>query len=247
MPPQQSTGIDHTPPNRRARLREATEADIKQAALTQIAEVGAPALSLRAVARAIDMSPAGLYRYYDGRDALLTALLVDAYNDLADTVQQAVAGEGAYRDRILAGIAEYRRWAIADANRFLLIFGTPIPGYAAPEDGPTVAANRRMGRAFFAVAAEAFAAGHLPARDAQRPPTQAEADVAAELSAIAPGFPAALVPAMIGAWGHWHGLVLLEVTGQLDWAYPDPQAFFQEQAQMIVDRILAEATVAPTH
>lgn len=224
-----------TPPTRRARRREATEAEIKHAALDQIARDGAPALSLRAVARAIEMSPAGLYRYYDGRDALLTALLVDAYEDLADTVAGAVEGAGAFRERFVAGVAAYRTWAVADPNRFLLIFGTPIPGYVAPEDGPTVAANRRMGAAYFTIAADAFAAGELRGPVARRDPTPPEVELAAGL---APGFPPSLVPVMLGAWAHWHGLVLLEVTGQLVWAYPDLQPFFDEQAEGIADRIL---------
>ena len=50
---------------RRERLRTATIQEIKSAALAQIAAAGGHALSLRGVAREIDMSPAGLYRYYD--------------------------------------------------------------------------------------------------------------------------------------------------------------------------------------
>lgn len=226
---------DAAAPTRRERLREATEADIKAAALAQIAESGAPALSLRAVARAVDMSPAGLYRYYDGRDALLTALLVDAYEDLADAVEAATAGAGDPRERLRSGIRAYRAVAVADPNRFLLIFGTPIPGYAAPEDGPTVAANRRMGMAFLAVAADAVGAGLIAAPPAGRPPTTGEQAIA---EAFDPPLPAALVPRLLGAWAHWHGLVLLEVTGQLDWAYPDTAAFFEEQADRIVERVL---------
>ena len=74
---------------RRELTRTATIAQIKQAALDQIEHEGAPALSIRGVARAIGMSPAGLYRYYDGRDALLTDLLADAYMDLARAVATA--------------------------------------------------------------------------------------------------------------------------------------------------------------
>ena len=76
-------------PTRRELTRTATIAQIKRAALDQIEHEGAPALSIRGVARAIGMSPAGLYRYYDGRDALLTDLLTDAYMDLARAVAAA--------------------------------------------------------------------------------------------------------------------------------------------------------------
>lgn len=68
----------------------------------------------------------------------------------------------------------YRAWATADPQRFLLIFGTPIPGYAAPEDGPTEQANRRIGAAFFGVAADAHAASQLIEADPGRPLTPTE-------------------------------------------------------------------------
>lgn len=219
---------------RRERLRAETITEIKRAALEQIARDGAPALSIRAVARSIGMSPAGLYRYYDGRDDLLTDLLTDAYSDLADAVEAAIAAtDGSHADRFAAGVRRYRTWALEDPNRFLLIFGTPIPGYSAPEDGPTVAANRRMGQAFFAVAAAAIADGSLQP-DAGREATAGERAFAAE---IAPHLtlPAEAVGPLLGTWAHWHGLVALEVTSQFDWIYAgDAEAFFDgEIARMV--------------
>jgi AcrR family transcriptional regulator len=204
---------------RRERLRAATIAEIKQAALDQIAAVGAPALSLRGVARAIGMSPAGLYRYYDGRDGLLTDLIADAYNDLADAVEAGIGSAGdSLRARFAAGIGAYRTWARQHPNRFLLIFGTPIPGYAAPEGGPTVAANRRMGEAFFALGVEAWREGEVPPRLPEREATAGERELA---GLIDPELPAELIGVMLGSWARFHGLVTLEVLGQLDWMYGD--------------------------
>ena len=159
---------------RRERLRAATVAEIKQAALEQIAAEGATALSIRGIARSIGMSPAGLYRYYDSLDALLTELIADAYNDLADAVVTATTSPGSVRQRLLAGMLAYREWCLEHPNRFLLVFGTPIPGYAAPEEGPTVEANRRIGTAFFAVVAEGWSAGALALPVPARPPTPEE-------------------------------------------------------------------------
>ena len=107
------------------------------------------------------MSPAGLYRYFDSLDSLLTELIADAYNDLADTVDTATTGPGTVRERLLAGMLAYRRWSLDHPNQFLLIFGTPIPGYAAPEEGPTVEANRRVGAAFFDVVVDGWRTGTL--------------------------------------------------------------------------------------
>ena len=204
---------------RRERLRAATIDEIKAAALVQIAQSGGPSLSLRGVAREVGMSPAGLYRYYDGRDALLTALIADAYNDLADAVEAAIAGStGPPADTFAEAARAYRRWAVAYPNRFLLIFGTPIPGYEAPIDGPTVEANRRMGQALFTAGISAWRDGSRVVPDIGRETTPAESELAA---LIDPEMPVILVPTMLGAWAHLHGLVTLEILHQLDWMYGD--------------------------
>ncbi len=237
-----------TAPTRRERVRAATIAEIKEAALAQIADEGAAALSIRALARAIGMSAAGLYRYYDGRDALLTELITDAYAELADVVEEATRPSGAPTwERFAAGVRAYRRWALNQPNRFLLIFGTPVPGYAAPEGGPTVAANRRMGEAFFRLAAEAWAAGELTVAETAREPTEGERALAAEIGAVAGGFPAAAVPTLIGAWAHWHGMVILEVTHQLDWLYGEPaEAFVEGEIARMLTMLGAVGPGAPS-
>ena len=233
---------------RRELTRPATIAQIKQAALDQIEHEGASAMSIRGVARAIGMSPAGLYRYYDGRDALLTDLLTDAYMDLARTVAAAAglpvggrpsgsSGEppAVVADPIaamLSAIEAYREWAVTNKARFLLIFGTPVPGYSAPEDGPTVEANRQMGQVFFTLAAMGWATGGIapPERRTRNAElTPGETDLHAQLDALAPGFPADLIPQMLAGWALWHGLVTLEVTGQMDWIYPDSARFYSQR------------------
>lgn len=231
---------------RRAVQRDTTVSEIKDAALQQIAEVGAAALSLRGVARTIGMSPAGLYRYYDGRDKLLTALLVDAYGDLADTIEDAIGqqNDADVRSQFRAGITAYRHWALVHPNRFLLIFGTPVPGYKAPDGGPTVRANQRMGYAFLTVAARAHAEGILRDLPVGRAPTAAECEVASHLQQIASDFPATMVQLLLGAWAQWHGLVILEVTHQLDWAYPDVDVFFTAEMTRLIDRIVVPSEAA---
>src|ERR1700761_2924513 len=91
-------------PTRRERQRRETLAEIKARAMDQVAAGGAAAVSLNAIARAMGMSPAALYRYFDGRDALLAELVVEAYGSLAGAPQRAAdnaaagaAGDGAAR------------------------------------------------------------------------------------------------------------------------------------------------------
>ena len=237
-------------PSRRELNRTTTLEQIKQAAQAQVEAQGAPALSIRGVARAIGMSPAGMYRYYGSRDDLLTDLLADAYGDLADAVATAaglppgidpaephVPGPTQPPEladpmaAMLRAIEAYRRWAVGSPGRFLLIFGTPVPGYEAPAEGPTVQANRRMGQVFFTLAALGWQAGQIaePSPPPTHPPTREEEQVLAQLRAIAAHFPAGLIPEMLAGWALWHGLVTLEVTGQLDWIYPDTARFFTER------------------
>lgn len=208
----------------------ATVEEIKAAALQHIAERGAADLSIRGVAREIGMSPAGLYRYFSGLDDLLTALLVDAYAELADAVATAAAGPGDARERLRSAAKAYRAWAVSHPSRFLLIFGTPVPGYAAPEDGPTVQQNRRLGAAFLGLIAQGYVSGDL--RIPPGPPaTKAEEAYVADLGIL---LPADRLGPAIGAWSAIHGMVTLEVLHQLAFLYPDAESFYSAE----VDRII---------
>jgi AcrR family transcriptional regulator len=211
----------------------ATIAEIKEAALDQIAAVGGGTLSIRGIARAIGMSPAGLYRYFGGLNELITELIADAYNDLADHVLVVTEGPGRPEDRLRDGMLAYRRWAVDHPNRFLLVFGTPIPGYVAPEEGPTVEAARRMGGAFFAVGVEAWQSGALELSSAIRSPSPEERAFAAEALG---GAPAEMVGSFLSSWAHFHGLVTLEILHQLEWVYPDAEAFYRAEVEVIARR-----------
>jgi AcrR family transcriptional regulator len=221
---------------RRERHRAATIDEIKAAALDQIATEGSSALSIRGVARAIGMSPAGLYRYFDGLDGIITALVADAYNDLADHVAEA-SRQGPPRSRLRDAMLAYRRWCLDHPNRFLLIYGTPIPGYEAPEGGPTEQASRRIGEVFFAIVVEAWHRDELVSPRETRPVDALERDHAGSL---APDFPPELMGTFISTWAHFHGLVTLEVLNQLRWIYPDAEAFYRDEVERILDRSFGE-------
>lgn len=109
---------------------------IKEAAWKQIAEFGAPALSLRAIARDLKISAPAIYNYFPDRDALVTALIVDAFTSFGDWQLEArdsiSADDHAGRMKTI-GLA-YRDWALTYPQRYQLIFGTPIPGYKGPVD-----------------------------------------------------------------------------------------------------------------
>jgi AcrR family transcriptional regulator len=107
---------------------------IKETAWKQIAESGASALSLRAIARDLKISAPAIYNYFSDRDALVTALIIDAYTSFGDSqlaARDAVPLEDVEGRLMAIGLA-YRTWAHTYPQRYQLIFGTPIPGYEAP-------------------------------------------------------------------------------------------------------------------
>lgn len=107
---------------------------IKETAWKQIAEYGAPALSLRAIARELKISAPAIYNYFSDRDALVTALIIDAYTSFGDSQIEArdAVPESDINGRMKAIGMAYRTWALTHPQRYQLIFGTPIPGYEAP-------------------------------------------------------------------------------------------------------------------
>jgi AcrR family transcriptional regulator len=107
---------------------------IKATAWKQIAETGAATLSLRAIARELKITAPAIYNYFPDRDALVTALIIDAYTSFGDAqiaARDAVSEADLVEQFRAIGMA-YRQWAVDHPQRYQLIFGTPIPGYVAP-------------------------------------------------------------------------------------------------------------------
>lgn len=131
-----ATADDAAPQGIRARARAQLLADVSRIARNHLSESGAPGLSVRAIARELGLASSALYRYYPSRDALLTQLIIESYNELGEAVETAEAAldrdDVAGRFRASANAA--RDWARANPNEYALIYGSPVPGYAAPDD-----------------------------------------------------------------------------------------------------------------
>src|SRR3954467_4058552 len=121
-------------PTARERVRAELTADIADAARRQLAEVGAAALSLRAVARELGMASSAVYRYFPSRDDLLTRLIIDGYDDLGSAAEDADDPAAAPHDRWMAVCRAVRHWAVAHPYEYALLYGSPVPGYEAPRD-----------------------------------------------------------------------------------------------------------------
>jgi len=217
----------HTSPGARARARVEVTAAIKEEARRQLAAGGAAQLSLRAVARALGMVSSALYRYFPSRDDLLTALIIDAYDSLGEAAEKAhaeVAQDDAVR-RWVAVCEAVRAWALARPHEYALIYGSPVPGYQAPDT--TVPAAARVGLLLIAITRDAHRAGALT-----EPPLPAALRPEAERMAadLAPDLPPGVTAALIAAWAQLYGLVCFEVFGQFHRVVEDRDPFFREAA-----------------
>ncbi|MGE3621818.1 MAG: TetR/AcrR family transcriptional regulator [Acidimicrobiia bacterium] len=209
-----------TPPTRRERLRQELTRQIKDTALAQLAQGGPGAVGLRAIAREIGVSPTALYGYFASLDDLFTALIADGFHDLADTVGAAAdrRKDDPVQDRMLAMLFAYRQWALEHDAWFRLLYFSPVPGYVAPEDGPTLDATLRVSATFLFTMTEAWAQGVLP---------QPEPGFPLDCSKFHDIFGLPITPdqmrVAVGCWGEFHGMVSLEVNGHIhdDWVETD--------------------------
>src|SRR4051812_26412941 len=127
----------------RERVRAEITGEITDAARRQLAEVGAAALSLRAGARDVGMAAAAAYRYFPRPDGLPGRPLIYRDDDLGVAAEKADDPTATPLDRWLAVCRAVRRWARAHPHEYALLYGSPVPGYHAPED--TIPAAARVG------------------------------------------------------------------------------------------------------
>lgn len=210
--------------NARTRARIEVSAAIKDEARRQLAAEGAAKLSLRAVARELGMVSSALYRYFPSRDSLLTALIIDAYDSLgqaAEAAHEAVAGEPPLR-RWVAVCEAVRGWGLARPHEYALVYGSPVPGYVAPET--TVPAAARAPLVLIGVVRDAHRQGVL----APAPlPDGLRAEAGRMTAVLAPELPPEAVAALVAAWAQLYGLVGFELFGQFRRVVEDRAPFFR--------------------
>jgi AcrR family transcriptional regulator len=218
----------------RARVRAEMIDEIKDVARRHLATDGAN-LSLRAVARDMGMVSSALYRYFASRDELLTALIIDAYDAIGTAVEQAdemISDRGDGRARWSACCHAIRTWALGSPNEYALIYGSPVPGYQAPQ-ATTVAAARTPVR-LLQIVAESAQAGP---RKVTLPGGVAH-DLA-QLSATGgiPELDSSLLAVASIAWIHVFGAVSFELFGQLNNVIFDRDGYFDLQVGLMADLI----------
>jgi AcrR family transcriptional regulator len=219
---------------KRQESREQIEAKIVELGRRHLVDHGAAGLSLRAIARDLGMVSSAVYRYVSSRDELLTLLLVDAYTELAEAVDQARDSVAElWSDDVIAIARAARRWALAHPARWALLYGSPVPGYHAPAERTLEVGTRVVG-AFFDAVAAGIATGDIRlTNDTAAEPMSSDFERLRQEF----GFPGddpvvakcfLLFAAVVGA-------ISLEVFGQYGAdTLTDPEAVFDAQVRLLV-------------
>jgi AcrR family transcriptional regulator len=218
------------PRTARERVREELTGEILSVAREQLARDGAAALSLRSIARDLGMAPSALYQYFDGRDALLSALILAAYESLAECAEaaadQAARTDASEAERFAEVPRRVRGWALGHPHEWGLIFGTPVPGYEAPDE--TVVPYARTAAAMVRPVVEAEAAGRLRRPEHRAPVSDDLAQAMAPITeGLLPGMPAEHVLLVAQAWTTVIGAVSLEVFGHWRRTILEPGLYFE--------------------
>jgi AcrR family transcriptional regulator len=216
----------------RARVRAEMSEEIKAVARRHLAAEGAN-LSLRAVAREVGMVSSAVYRYFGSRDELLTALIIDGYNSMGEAAEKADAAVTDRADllgRWLAVARALRAWSLARPHEYALLYGSPVPGYAAPRD--TISPASRPVVVLGAILVEAQAAGRLDDvagdRDAPLPP-ELRAELRVGADAVAPGVGGPVMARAMIAWTELFGAISFELFGRLNNLIDQREAWFDHQ------------------
>ena len=213
---------------RRERIRNETIEEIKGTAWKQVGETGAASLSLRAIAREMGMTAPGLYRYYKDRDALVTGLLIDAFDSFSAALELArdACAVDDHVGRFRAICKAYFQWGVANPQKYIFLFGTPIPGYQfSGEVGPSA---QRSFLVLQGVIGEADAAGTLNGElAALRLPIRLKSALDA-LGEYGMPYTGKVTQLALSAWAMIHGITSLFLYNYLS-------GFLQNNVEAFVD------------
>ena len=221
-----------TSPTRRAQRRQSTLVEIRDAALSLLAESGPDAVTLRGIATRLSMASGGVHYYYASRDELLTALIVDAFDELAAATVQASGRSRTRAQSWTTAALAYRTWAMTHPERYQLAHSTTAtrlksrPGLLDAKD--------RAVRALTDPLAAAVASGEIDLPP--NPPVPAALRAHFRRWADASDVPRdpQLLMFLLQAYTLVHGAVILAVTGSLPRELLEDDALFRAQLARVL-------------
>lgn len=215
----------------RARARAELLAEVGRVARAHLAESGAAALSVRAIARELGLASSALYRYYPSRDALLTRLIIESYDELGGAVErrEAAVPRDDLAGRYAAACHATRDWATSHPHEYALIYGSPVPGYAAPDD--TIDPAIRVARVLVYLVADVDPGGLAVRLDDTVEPglldqfdrLNATMDVDVDPDVLALG---------IALWAQLFGTISFELFGTFNNTFEPADALFDHQVRL---------------
>jgi len=214
----------------RERARAEHIAEIVRLARQHLERDGAANLSLRAIARDLGMASSAIYRYFASRDELLTRLIIDSYDRLGEAVEAADREVTRRRDflgRWRAMALAIRVWAFAHPAEYSLLFGTPVPGYAAPAD--TIGPASRYTVALLQLTSDMEFAGHTAT---DKVPAALRRDFALLRTQALPLASDPLLMKGMAAWASVMGAISLELFGHLHSVVDTPGVFFEAVVEL---------------
>jgi hypothetical protein len=113
-------------------------------------------------------------------------------------------------ERLFAASNAYRRWALANRPAFLLLYGTPVPGFEPPPYEEVVDAAVSLSRPFLDVVFDGWSAEQLA-----RVPLQPGAERLAGIDDDKVPLPAGALALFYELRAQMHGLVMLDIVGHL--------------------------------
>jgi AcrR family transcriptional regulator len=211
---------------------------IREVAWEQTAKEGAASLSLRGIARELNITAPAIYNYYPSRDDLVTELIIDAFKSLGDSQKAALMAISSddHCNSLRAVARSYREWALQYPQRYQLIFGTPIPGYHAPMDRTQPAAAYSLSNLVDVIEVTRLN-GHLHVEkeftfsDEKLVQFQAWQQIGAH--ADVQSFSIAVL-----VWSRVHGLVSLELGNQFPPFGPDPSFLYDYEIENFITQFI---------
>lgn len=199
---------------------------IKSTSRRLLAEKGAPGLSLREVAREMGVVSSALYRYFPTRDDLLTALIVDAYNDLGVFAERAAlrVPRGESRRQFSAAASAIRKWAKTNPNEYALLYGSPVPGYEAPQF--TVEPAARVALVLGSIVADAWQQSSAGAGEDDDGSAMRGLLETRNLDEVMPGVPESVRALSLMVWSQIFGCVSFELFGHYKGSVRNAKRFF---------------------
>ena len=221
--------------NARQRVHAAVRAEIVAVARAQLAASGAAGLSLRAVARQLGMAPSAMYRYFRSRDEILTALIVEGYDAMGEVAEAAATSAEPPAERVRSVCRSLREWALEHPHEYALLYGSPVPGYRAPE--LTVAAASRVTIVLGGIVRDACQAGAIAESRVPRVSAAMAAQAQPAGQAMMPGVPLRVASRALVMWSLLFGQINFEVFGRLEGVVADGGVLFDFTVDTMLDML----------